>query len=656
MKIYFASQSFYPYIGGVSTYLLALEKEMVKKGNEVVEVHLRLSGEPNEDEIEGIEIHRVPREPIDREVMLGYSKFKEAVYKECHYNANAFAKDCARIEGYEEFNKVNDYFGKELEELLKHAPADIVHIHDFQLLFTYKYVPRGTPLIITWHIPFIKKMSKELSEFLIKHLNEYDKVVFSSQQYIDAAVSAGLIREKAELICPITNTHFFKATEVNKESVKEKYGIPAKSKLIMSVQRIDPKSGHEQLIRAMPKIIKEVPEAMLIFVGSKSMSNKLSSDRALLEKKIKKLIKTHGLEKNIIFTGNISDSSLLKLYNTVDLVALCSKNEGFGLSVTEAMSCGKPIVGTNAGGIPIQVKNGKNGFLVDVGDINATAKSIIKILSDETLRKKMSLKSTEFLENKFNIERGIEKHLMLYNKVKKEKNELPGIENIDASKYRAIITDFDKTITDKTAKAVFDPDDLDLNLLKEMKKLNMDLVLATGRNIRYVKKMCKKFRGWRCVVAENGAVLYFPKTKKTITINTYYMARAKKIIRNLNLPGTTVGKVIVSNRIEDKEFIIKKLGKIAEHVKFCRNENEIMVLPIKVDKGVGLRLAMMYMNIDMDKTIVIGNGENDIDIFLNPGFKIALDNSDEKLKKLANHVTKSPTTKGIIEIIKGLKS
>ena len=65
MKIYYASQSFYPHIGGVSTYLLNLCKEMVKNGNEVIEVHLRPSGEENQDEIKGVSIFRVPKEPID---------------------------------------------------------------------------------------------------------------------------------------------------------------------------------------------------------------------------------------------------------------------------------------------------------------------------------------------------------------------------------------------------------------------------------------------------------------------------------------------------------------------------------------------------------------------------------------------------------------
>jgi len=56
----------------------------------------------------------------------------------------------------------------------------------------------------------------------------------------------------------------------------------------------------------------------------------------------------------------------------------------------------------------------------------------------------------------------------------------------------------------------------------------------------------------------------------------------------------------------------------------------------------------------MEKTIVIGDGENDVDMFLNPGFKVALSNADKKLKKLADQVTKDPSTMGVKEIIQQL--
>ncbi|MCK4809115.1 MAG: glycosyltransferase [Candidatus Aenigmarchaeota archaeon] len=650
MRIYFASQSFYPYICGVSTHLISLEKEMVKKGNEVVGVHLRHAGEPNADEIKGIEIHRVPKEPIEQEIIVEFNKFKEAIYRECHCNTKTFIKPYYQMDGYEEFNKVNEYFGKELENLLNHTPANVVHIHDFQLLFTYKYVPRGTPLILTWHIPFISDMSKKLSEFLVKHLNEYDKVTFLSQDYIDAAVKAGLQKEKAELIYPITDTHFFRVLDVDKSAVKSIYKIPKNSKIILCVQRLDYKSSHNQLIRAFPKIKEQIQNTKLVFVSDRSISNKIPKQIEYI-KEILQLIKKLKLEKDIIFTGDIDNQSLLELYNTADIVALCSRNEGFGLSITEAMACGKPVVGTRTGGIPIQIKDNINGYLVDVQDIDATSKQITRILKDSKLQKRMSKKSLEYVEKYFKIERGIEKHLILYNEAKKEKDELHRMEHLDTTDIRAIITDYEQTITDKIPADDFNETDIDRGMLRSMRKLNIDLILATGRNIRYVKKMCKRFTGWRCIVAENGAVIYFPATKKTITINTYYMTRAKKIIKNLNLPGTMAGKVIVRARAVDEQIIKEKLGKLNEKVSIIKNADEIMIVPINVDKGLGLRIAMRYLNIDMDKTVVIGNGENSQSMFMNPGIKIALFNAAEKLKKLADHVTKNTSTRGMRELI-----
>ncbi len=655
MKIYYASQSFYPHIGGVSTYLLNLAKEMVRKGNDVVEVHLRPQYEEHDDEIKGIEIHRVPREPIDNSIMEGYGKFKETVYKECHENVHAFIRPPAEIEGYEEFNEVNTYFGEQLRELLEEDTADIVHIHDFQLLFAYKYVPRGIPCILTWHIPFIENMSKDLSEFLVKHMNEYDKIVFSSPEYIEAAVNAGIQKEKTELIYPMANTSIFKKMEVDKEKIKKSLGLKKEDKIILCIQRVDPKSGHEQLIRAMPKILESIPQAKLVFVGGESMSNKLSKSRQELKENILRLIDELKIKDKIIWAGTIDYYKLPEIYNSADINCLTSKNEGFGLAVTEGMACGLPTIGTNVGGIPLQVKDNYNGFLVEVGDYKNTAQKIVQILTDKKLSSKMSKNALELVKKDFLIERGIEKHLMLYNKVIKMKDEFHSLEFIDKKDISAIITDMDRTITDGPAKRNFDPADFDNNLMKEMESLGKDFFLATGRDIKYVNALCKKFKVWRAIIAENGAVIYFPATKKTITINTEYMKQAKKIIKELKLKESTTGKVIATVNIKDEAIVRKALTELESDLNFERNANEIMVTPKGVEKGLGVRIAMQYLNINLDDTLVIGDGENDVSMFLNPGFKIALANADEKLKKLANQITSAPSVKGMHEIITELK-
>ncbi len=655
MKIYYASQSFYPHIGGVSTYLLNLAGEIVKRGHEVVEVHLRPSGESGRDEIDGIDVRRVPKEPIDNKIMQGYSKFKDSVYIESHYHKKEFTKPVSEMEGFAEFNVVNEYFGAEIKNLLDKEPADIVHIHDFQLLFSYKYVPRGTSLVFTWHIPFMEGMSDYLSDFLVKNLNEYDKVVFSSQEYIDAAVKAGLAKEKVELIYPICNTDMFKVREVDKEEIRKKYGIPKDAKVILCVQRVDPKSGHDQLIRALPLILKKIKNAKLVFVGGKSLSNKLSNERELLEKEIKSLIKKLDLERDIIWTGNIDYHVLPELYNSVDLVALCSKNEGFGLSVTEGMACGNPVVGTNVGGIPLQIKDDLNGYLVEVNDHKKTAQAIISILEDDGLRKRMSKSSIDIVEKDFRMEKGIEQHVILYTQLWKKKDEFHKLEYKGINDIKTFVTDLDRTITDKAAKREFDPADFNPRLMKQLKELNKDMFLATGRPFSYVLELSRHFKIWRCIISENGAVIYFPRTEKKITLDTPFMKEARRIINGMDLDGTTVGEVLTSSKISDLERIKKQLGKLSGKLRFVNNVDEVMILPSGVDKGVGLKIAMSYLNLDPEKSIIIGDGENDADMFLNPGFKIALANAHPKLKNLANQVTTESSTRGVLQVIEKLR-
>ena len=134
------------------------------------------------------------------------------------------------------------------------------------------------------------------------------------------------------------------------------------------------------------------------------------------------------------------------------------------------------------------------------------------------------------------------------------------------------------------------------------------------------------------------------------------MRQAKQIIKDLNLPGSTIGTVIASINEEHEKLVREKLGNLAHQLNFTRNVNEIMITPERVNKGMGLKIAMQYLNLDMEKAILIGDGENDVDMFLNPGFKIALSNAAPKLKKLANQITRMPATKGVWEVIEKLET
>ena len=240
MKIFFASQSFYPHIGGVSTYLLNLSKGLLQRGHQISEIHLRPPQEDSKGFFEGVNIYRVPTEPLRLDLLKGYSFFKECIYKECNGQETCFKKPVIQSKGFSEYYEINEIMGKQIADLLENEPAEIVHIHDFQLLFLYRYIPRGIPLILTWHIPFYNYISKYLKEFLIKHICEFDRIICSSPDYIDEAIKMGIKKEKLKLIYPLNNLNTFTPLEnFNKTPVRKKFGFNKSDKIILCVQRID---------------------------------------------------------------------------------------------------------------------------------------------------------------------------------------------------------------------------------------------------------------------------------------------------------------------------------------------------------------------------------------------------------------------------------
>ncbi len=645
MKIFFASQSFYPDIGGVSTHLLNLATGLAKRGNDVVEVQLRSPNEKNEDTIDNIKVFRIPKEPLNMEHLKGYSNFKERIYKEFHGQGKLFKSEPLITYGYNEYCKINLDIGKQIDKLLEEYPSEIVHIHDFQLLLIYKNIPRGIPLILTWHIPFTGTVSSCLMEFVIKHMKEYDKVIFSCQEYGNAAIKAGLPKEKIEIIPPIVNTFRFKPKNPLRQ-IKSQYNIPKGCKIILCVQRIDEKSGHIQLIKSLPLIIKKYPKVKLMFVGGDSLTSKISKEREQYKNEVYRQVKGSKLESNIIFTGNVDYKDIVNYYNSADIVALTSKNEGFGLAVSEAMCCAKPIIATNVPGIASQIKHGVNGFLVEVGDINNTANHIIKLLKNKKLCDRFGRNGLKIVKKKFSMTSAINTHYDLYRSLVKEKVDWR-LEKINLKDIEAIITDFDRTITDK-------PGIVNAKILYELKSLGKPLILATGRTIKYAKELAAKYPVWDCVIAENGCYIYLPRNNMLISFNHENFFRIKAIVKKSGI-GATFGHSIISVSNKHSLKIKKLLQKHDNDIKFKKNADEIMVLPNGVDKGISLIMALNYLKINVKKTIIIGDGENDIDLFKLPGFKIAVANAAEKLKHYADEITKNPSEKGIIEIITKLK-
>jgi glycosyltransferase involved in cell wall biosynthesis len=117
---------------------------------------------------------------------------------------------------------------------------------------------------------------------------------------------------------------------------------------------------------------------------------------------------------NIINIGHQDLKHLVMAYNRCDIFLSASRLEGFGLSVAEAMACGKPVVATNGSSLPELVIDKKGGFLCRMDDVKDFADKIRHLAADDDLRREMGAFNRHRVEEKFTIEKMTAEYLHLY--------------------------------------------------------------------------------------------------------------------------------------------------------------------------------------------------------------------------------------------------
>lgn len=140
---------------------------------------------------------------------------------------------------------------------------------------------------------------------------------------------------------------------------------------ILYVGRIDKRKGIEFLIRSMPYVVQQIPDALLLVGGKGSDLEKMKS-----------LVKRLDLERNVTFLGFIPDDQLNSLYNQAQCLVVPSIFEGFGMTVIEALAAGTRVVGTDVDGIRSTLTSGDYGPLVPYGNCRALADAIIAELKN----------------------------------------------------------------------------------------------------------------------------------------------------------------------------------------------------------------------------------------------------------------------------------
>ncbi|HAU30906.1 MAG TPA: glycosyltransferase family 1 protein [Desulfotomaculum sp.] len=192
--------------------------------------------------------------------------------------------------------------------------------------------------------------------------------------------------------------------EINE--VKQRYNL--NFPFILYVGTLEPRKNIPTLIKAFYKLKKKNIEHKLVITGKKGWKYK----------KIFETIDKLNLQKNVTFTGYVSDEDLPALYNTADLFVYPSLYEGFGFPPLEAMACGTPVITSNTSSLPEVV--GDAGIMVNPYDVDGLADAMHEVLTNDGLREDMIKKGLERAKM-FSWEKCARETLRVYEEVYNER-------------------------------------------------------------------------------------------------------------------------------------------------------------------------------------------------------------------------------------------
>jgi phosphatidylinositol alpha-1,6-mannosyltransferase len=178
--------------------------------------------------------------------------------------------------------------------------------------------------------------------------------------------------------------------------VRRRYGLHQRP-VVVCVSRLVARKGQDVLIRALPAITRRVPDAALLVVGG-----------GPYRKRLERLVREGGLERDVVFSGSVPDAELPAHYAAGDVFAMPCRSrlgglevEGLGIVYLEANACGLAVVAGESGGAPDAVLEGTTGYVVDGRSVGAVADRVSTLLADDALRKSMGQAGREWVSREW---------------------------------------------------------------------------------------------------------------------------------------------------------------------------------------------------------------------------------------------------------------
>jgi glycosyltransferase involved in cell wall biosynthesis len=211
-------------------------------------------------------------------------------------------------------------------------------------------------------------------------VNRSDKVIARSKEMKRVLERLGVSNKKIVVIGAGVDTNLFHSIDKNK--AREKLELPVDKHIILYVGRLHEMKG----VKLIYECAERMPVSLFVMVGDGTVRTDV---------------------KNCIFVGEKRYEEIPSWISAADILVLPSYSEGLPNIVMEALSCGTPVIVTDVGGCPEVVKDGKTGFVMPVGDVEALIDRIKYLLGNEGLREKMGKLGREDMVKRYEREKVI---------------------------------------------------------------------------------------------------------------------------------------------------------------------------------------------------------------------------------------------------------
>lgn len=282
---------------------------------------------------------------------------------------------------------------------------DVVVVHDPQPLPLIRYCKKRQPWVWQCHID-LTDPNPVLWHYLKGFILRYDLMIVSHPDYVrsDLPVEQRVINPAIDPLAPKNQP--LRQSEI--ERLLKKRGIPLDKPLVTQISRYDPWKDPIGVLEVF-KLVRQQQDCRLVLCGG-TASDDPEGARVLNEvwHRAKRLVDSGAV---VLITEDSSSVVINALQRASAVIVQKSLREGFGLTVAEAMWKGTPVVASRVGGIPLQITDGVDGFLVEPRDIAGTAERVVSLLRDRELARSIGDAARETVRQRFLITRLLSDHL-----------------------------------------------------------------------------------------------------------------------------------------------------------------------------------------------------------------------------------------------------